>query len=109
MEEFIQNLFKKYEIDLSEKQIEMFMIYLKELKEANEKFNITAITDDNEIIIKHFLDSIMIGKYFDLTKDLSVIDIGTGGGFPGLPLKILYPNLKVTDIALLSPIQKKAT
>lgn len=101
MEEFISNLFKKYDISLTDKQINQFMIYLKELKEANEKFNITAIKDDKEIIIKHFLDSAMLSKYHDFTNVKSMIDIGTGGGFPGVPLKILYPDLKVTLVDAL--------
>lgn len=104
MEEFIRNLFKKYEISLSDEQISMFITYLKELKEANEKFNITAITEDNEIIIKHFLDSVILSKYIDFNEIESMIDIGTGGGFPGLPLKILYPHLKVT---LLDSLNKR--
>lgn len=102
MEEFIINLFKKYDISLSPIQVNQFMIYLKELKEANEKFNITAITDDNEIIIKHFLDSTMISKYHDFSNVKSMIDIGTGGGFPGVPLKILYPDMKVTLVDSLN-------
>lgn len=104
MEEFIANLFKKYDFNLSNEQIKMFNTYLKELKEANEKFNITAITDDKEIVLKHFLDSVMISKYYDFNNVESIIDIGTGGGFPGMPLKILFPHLKVT---LLDSLNKR--
>lgn len=102
MKEFIKNIFKKYGFELSEIQVNQFDTYLKELKINNEKFNITAITDDEEIVVKHFLDSCMIGREIDLTKEIKVIDIGTGGGFPGMPLKILYPNLKVTLVDALN-------
>ncbi len=106
MKTFIKSAFFKEGIELSEKQINQFNTYLVELKDANEKFNITAITDDKEIILKHFLDSVLITKHFDFSKIESLIDIGTGGGFPGMPLKILNPHLKVT---LVDALNKRIT
>lgn len=73
----------------------MFDIYLKELLEWNKKFNLTAITDPEEIKVKHFEDSLSILQAISL-KDQSVIDIGTGAGFPGIPLKIKCPDIKLT-------------
>lgn len=87
---------KELQIDLTELQIEEFKTFKTLLKEWNEKINLTAIKDDDEIDIKHFLDSITLLQtpYFEGVQ--SVIDIGTGGGFPGIPLKILRPDLKIT-------------
>ncbi|MDR7854971.1 16S rRNA (guanine(527)-N(7))-methyltransferase RsmG [Tissierella sp.] len=89
-------------IELNEKQREQFSNYKDMLKEWNEKINITAITDDREIDIKHFLDSLTPLKYFVGKK--KVIDVGTGGGFPGLPLKILNNEL---DVTLLDSLNKR--
>lgn len=83
-------------IELTDKQLEQFETYYEMLVETNKVMNLTAITERDEVIVKHFVDSLALGKYFDLTKELSVVDVGTGAGFPGLPLKIAYPNLKVT-------------
>lgn len=94
----------KLKIDLNSKQAMKFQIYKTLLKEWNRKINITAITDDAEIDIKHFLDSltpIATNLFFD---DAKVIDIGTGGGFPGLPLKIVNENL---DMTLLDSLNKR--
>lgn len=105
----IETLLKGVEdlgIELNEEQKEHFIKYKDLLKEWNEKINITAITDDVEIDIKHFLDSLtpIVTKLFDGNK--KVIDIGTGGGFPGLPLKIFNNELKVT---LLDSLNKRIT
>lgn len=83
-------------IDLSDKQKSQFISFKELLKEWNEKINITAITEDKEIDIKHFLDSISIFKTGKIYADLSIIDIGTGGGFPGVPIKIIEPRCDVT-------------
>lgn len=80
---------------LSSKQIELLLEYSKLLLEWNEKFNLTAITSENEIVEKHFIDSLEIVKYFDL-KNKSLLDVGTGAGFPGMVLAIAIPSLKVT-------------
>lgn len=93
-------------MELSQEQQNQFIKYKRLLKEWNEKINITAITDDVEIDIKHFLDSLtpIATKLFDGRK--KIIDIGTGGGFPGLPLKIFNKELQVT---LLDSLNKRVT
>jgi 16S rRNA (guanine527-N7)-methyltransferase len=83
-------------ITLSERQFEQFMEYYELLIEWNGFMNLTAITEFDEVCTKHFIDSLSLCKTFDLSGDITVIDIGTGAGFPGIPLKIAYPNLKVT-------------
>ena len=84
-------------------QSSVFELYLKELIAWNEKFNLTAITDPDEIREKHFADSLLLDRVIQLT-DQSVVDIGAGAGFPGLPLKIVHPGIKLT---LLDSVGKK--
>lgn len=81
---------------LSEQQIDQFFLYKDLLLQWNEKMNLTAITEEKEIIIKHFLDCISIGSKWKFKQDIKVIDIGTGAGFPGIPIQIVYPDLEVT-------------
>lgn len=83
-------------IELSEEQIWQFLTYYEMLVEKNKVMNLTAITDFDEVIEKHFLDSISLIKVCDTSKNISVLDMGTGAGFPGIPLKIAFPNLKIT-------------
>lgn len=82
-------------ISLSENQINQFIQYYELLVEKNKVMNLTGITEFDEVIEKHFLDSLSLIKSVDLTKEISVMDMGTGAGFPGLPLKIAFPNLKI--------------
>ena len=93
------------EFGLNEKQINLFEKYLSLLLEWNEKFNLTAITDKDEIEEKHFIDSIELIKYFDV-KNKTLLDVGSGAGFPGIPLAIVEPTLKVT---LLETTGKRVT
>jgi 16S rRNA (guanine527-N7)-methyltransferase len=83
-------------ISLSDRQLEQFMEYYELLIEWNGFMNLTAITEFDEVCTKHFIDSLSLCKTFDLSGDITVIDVGTGAGFPGIPLKIAFPNLKVT-------------
>ena len=83
------------EFGLNKEQINKFDTFLNLLLEWNEKFNLTAITDKDEIEEKHFIDSIELVKYFDI-KNKSLLDVGSGAGFPGIPLAIVDPSLKVT-------------
>ena len=103
-EEFIKKLdenIKKMNINLSNSELEKFYKYKELLIEWNSKINLTAIVDDIDIINKHFVDSIIINKYVNKEK---VIDIGTGAGFPGIPLKIINDKLEVT---LLDSLNKR--
>lgn len=91
-------------LNLEKDKIEKFSIYKELLKEWNEKINITAITDDNEIDIKHFLDSLTIFKTGKVISGKKIIDIGTGGGFPGVPIKIVKDD---TEVVLLDSLNKR--
>ena len=92
----ITDLSKKINIDLTEKQIQDFYNYMNLLLEWNEKVNLTAITEMDDIILKHFIDSITILKY--LKENESIIDVGTGAGFPGIPVAIMNIRFNITSI-----------
>ena len=91
-------------ISLSEKQLDQFLTYYHMLIEKNKVMNLTAITDFDEVLQKHFLDSLSVVKAYELTGRESMIDIGTGAGFPGIPLKIAFPEMKVL---LLDSLNKR--
>ena len=91
-------------LDLSKEQLDILLEYMEILREWNQKINLTAIDDPEEIVVKHFLDSLSLLQTLDLSGEERVIDIGTGAGFPGLVLKIIYPNLRLT---LLDSVKKK--
>ena len=86
----------KFGIELNDKQLVQFNMYYNMLIEWNEKINLTAITELDEVIKKHFLDSISIGRILKQNKKISILDIGTGAGFPGIPIKIAFPEVEVT-------------
>lgn len=102
-EEFYMKMKQKAEeidIDLNVEQLWKFYSYMELLIEWNEKINLTAIIEPEEIILKHFIDSLTIYKYIE--KDNKVVDVGTGAGFPGIPLKIANPELKITLVDSLN-------
>ena len=91
---------KKIECNLDEKQLEEFYDYMNLLIEWNEKINLTAITNPEEIITKHYIDSLTVSKY--IMESDNIVDVGTGAGFPGIPLKIANPKLNVTLVDSLN-------
>lgn len=93
---YFKKVLSQWNLELTEQKEKQFGIFYDLLIEKNKVMNLTAITEFDEVIVKHFLDSISLCNYFDLTKALKVIDLGTGAGFPGIPLKIMFPNLKMT-------------
>ena len=96
-EEFIEAL-KEINIDINEKQLNQLDQFYHLLIEWNEKINLTRITEEKEVYLKHFYDSLTINKVVNLKEINSLCDVGTGAGFPGVVLKIIFPNLKVTLI-----------
>lgn len=100
-EQFIALLGEKG-INLSPWQLQQYEIYYKTLVEWNEKMNLTAITEKQEVYLKHFYDSLSAAFYFDFHQPLSVCDVGAGAGFPSIPLKISFPHLKVTIVDSLN-------
>ena len=87
---------EKIGITLSERQLDQFALYFEMLIEKNKVMNLTAITEFDEVLEKHFLDSVSLIRAKDLHQPITVLDLGTGAGFPGIPLKIVFPKLKVT-------------
>ena len=102
--DFCCDLFKKYELDLPSEVYGKLEIYADFLVKYNENVNLTAIIDGREIFVKHFLDSILLLKYVDIPSNSSIIDVGTGAGFPSVPMKIYRPDLKIT---LLDSLNKR--
>ncbi|MCQ9288129.1 16S rRNA (guanine(527)-N(7))-methyltransferase RsmG [Staphylococcus gallinarum] len=89
-------------IELSEQQQQQFQTYYQMLVEWNEKMNLTSITEEHEVYLKHFYDSIAPSFYADFSQSMSLCDVGAGAGFPSIPLKIIFPNLKVTIVDSLN-------
>lgn len=102
--ERLAECFCAYKDRMDEKKLDQFLKYYELLIEWNSFMNLTAITDFDEVLQKHFLDSIKIIDYFDLSKGKKVLDLGTGAGFPGIPLKILYPEL---NFVLMDSLNKR--
>ena len=103
MKSYIKNYFAKLNIEIDDKQAEQFVTYKDMLKEWNRVMNLTGITEDREVVIKHFGDSVSLLGTADF-EGKSVIDVGTGAGFPGLPLKIACPSIELT---LLDSLKKR--
>ncbi len=107
--EKLKNLCEKNGIYLSDEQLEKFDIYLKTLLKWNRVYNLTSVRKKEEIVIKHFFDSLTLIKLFDKVnldiRKKSIADLGTGAGFPGVPLKIYYKDL--IDLYLIEAVQKK--
>lgn len=104
MEETFKKWLKEINVELNEEQIAQFNKFYEMLVEKNKVMNLTGITEYEEVLVKHFIDSLAINKYMDIDKELKIIDIGTGAGFPGLPLKIAFKNI---DITLLDSLNKR--
>lgn len=98
---FCQTL-NDWKIEYTNEQLDQFATYYEMLIERNKVMNLTAITDFDEVISKHFLDSIALCKYMSLNQSVRLLDLGTGAGFPGIPLKIMNPVLSVTLVDSLN-------
>lgn len=100
--ELFQTSLKEKGVELSEKQLSQFETYYNLLVEWNEKMNLTAITEKEEVYLKHFYDSVTAGFYFDFNQNITVCDVGAGAGFPAIPLKIAFPEIKLTVVDSLN-------
>ncbi|MBU0438804.1 16S rRNA (guanine(527)-N(7))-methyltransferase RsmG [Staphylococcus succinus] len=100
--EWLTKQLSTHGIELSNEQQQQFQTYYQMLVEWNEKMNLTSITEEHEVYLKHFYDSIAPSFYTDLTQPLTICDIGAGAGFPSIPLKIIFPNLHVTIVDSLN-------
>ena len=95
---------EKIGLEISEEQANQFMKYYEMLIETNKVMNLTAITELDEVIIKHFIDSLLVAKKINVNNFDSLIDVGTGAGFPGIPIKIMFPEIRVV---LLDSLNKR--
>lgn len=104
--EYLLDCFADLGVKLEDRQTEQFLLYYNLLTEWNEKVNLTSITDYEDVVIKHFVDSVSPIKVQDFGKVHYMLDLGTGAGFPGIPLKIMYPHLR---LVLMDSLNKRIT
>ncbi len=104
--DFCASAFQHFDVELSKTLYEKLDIYAEFLVEYNKNVNLTAITDPEEILYKHFIDSILLAKYADIPENAFLIDVGTGAGFPSVPLKLFRPDINIT---LLDSLNKRIT
>lgn len=95
---------KQLNVEVTEAMLQKFQSYFELLIDWNTRINLTSIVEEDEVIVKHFLDSLLIVKAYDVSKVKSILDVGTGAGFPGIPLKIIYPHIQ---LVLLDSVNKK--
>lgn len=104
--DFCKRSFQQADIELSKTLYEKLDIYAEFLVDYNKNVNLTAITAPEEILYKHFIDSILLDKYADIPENANLIDVGTGAGFPSVPLKLFRPDINIT---LLDSLNKRIT
>ncbi len=100
----LQHFVRAFSVNLDERQLQAFQVFYQELIDWNSRANLTAITDREQVIVKHFMDSLSVARVLHSTAPVSLLDIGAGAGFPGIPLKIAFPVLELT---LLEATRKK--
>ena len=103
MKQYLQKMAEQLKINLTSDMLSKFEIFYNMLLETNKTMNLTAITEMHEVVLKHFIDSVALLNYIELSNK-TVIDVGTGAGFPGIPLAILFPN---TKFVLMDSLQKR--
>ena len=98
MRDYLIDCFKQLHINLNDKKTDQFIDFYNMLIDWNKKINLTSITEYKDVVNKHFVDSVSLVNAFDINGDYSLVDVGTGAGFPGIPIKIAFPSLEVVLI-----------